>query len=734
MTMTERSRMSWFRSRNLPRTLASTLALGLWCSLPSGCQSASESTSSGTPASADETAPDDPRLVALRREVRDLITTARDRVFPALVNIDVVSLEYQGGKETKNRSTGSGTIISPDGYVLTNAHVTDDGSRFFLILSDKQRVPGKLIGEDPWTDLAIIKIDTSKLKDPTAPLPFAKFGDSDQLGVGDYVLAMGSPFALSRTVTLGIVSNTERVFTSSRDAGEVDEMLLNWEQRTGLFTNWIQHDALINPGNSGGPLVNLQGQVVGVNTRGGSGNAFATPSNLAKFVATNLQASGEVPRSSIGASFRHTQNTGIAEGVLIDSVDSAGPANSAGLRAGDVIVAIDGKPANVRYAEEIPPLLRQLAEKPIGAKVSIAYKRKDQPAAAELVTEKLLKDKGDEAALRVWGLTAKQITERLAKQRKLGTTSGAMISSIRGGGPAEQAEPKLGWGDVVKSIDDTPITSLESLVEKYKQINQLKDKPEYVLIRFEREGKDFVTLIKPKPEDRPDPPPELPKAWIGVATQPVIKNMAEKLGIGDQRGYRVVRVYSGTKAAEAGLKIGDIILALNGERLSPRGLQDAGVLNRAVRQRSIDEKSTLSVLRDGKVMDLSITLEATRPTPEEAKRERDRDFELAVRDITFFDREDEKWDQSVQGVIVDSAEPAGWAGLAGVAGGDLIQRIGDYEVTDLASYKLAMKAIKDAQPERVVVVVYRGVRTFFRFIEPDWKPTTKNEQPAAGKS
>lgn len=669
-------------------------------------------------------AEDDARIAMLRNNVRQMVASARDKVFPALVNIDVVTLEYQNGKETKNRSTGSGTIISADGHVLTNAHVTDQGHKFWCILADKQRVPATMVGEDPWTDLAIIKIDVSKLSGD-AKLAFASFGDSSELGVGDYVLAMGSPFALSRTVTLGIISNTERVFTSSRDAGEVDEMMLNWEQRTGLFTTWIQHDALINPGNSGGPLVNLKGQIVGVNTRGGSGMAFATPSNMARQVAESLISKGEVPRSSIGASFRHTQNTGIERGVLIDSVEEDAPAAQAGLRSGDVITAINGEAINTRFAEEVPPLLKRIADNPIGTSIKFDYIRSGQPAIATVTTEKLLRDRGEEAALRTWGVTAQRITDRAAQLRKLPSTKGALVTSLRSGGPAEQAEPKLGWGDVIRSLDGQPIDSLNDLVEAYKRVASMKDKPEFVLIEFERDRKSFVTLLKPKADDRPDPAPELPKAWIGLATQPVVRTMAEKMGNSEARGFRVSRVYSKTNAAAADLRVGDIITAINGDKVQPRGLQDAGLFNREIRRKSIDDAVTLSIIRNQQTVEVPIKLERTRTTAEEVPRVRNQDFEMAVREITFFDREDNAWEDAVQGMLVDSVEPAGWAGLAGIQGGDLIQRIGEDAITDAASYRAAMEKIKQTQPERVVFVVYRGVRTFFRFVEPDWKPTQR---------
>lgn len=691
-------------------------------SLAGGCQSSAGRGS------------DDPRLAELRAETRAIISSARDKVFPSLVNIDVVTMNYQGGKESKSLSGGSGTIISSDGFVLTNAHVTDDGWKFWCVLSDKQRVPAKLIGEDPWTDLAILKIDPASLKDGANDLPAAGFGDSATLQTGDYVLAMGSPFALSRTVTLGIVCNTERVFTGGF-GGERADLGLNSEQRTGTFTNWIQHDALINPGNSGGPLVNLTGQVIGINTRGGGGNSFATPSNMARQVAEKLIASGEVERSWIGASIRHTRDTGIQQGALIDSVDEEGPAVKAGVRAGDVLTSINGTPVNAPFVEQVPPLLKLIADQPVGSEIVLGVVRDGSPTMIHVKTEKLQRDKGEEAALRTWGITAQRITDQAAKWRRLTSTRGVLVSSLRNDGPAAQAEPKLNWGDVITAVDGAETLTLQSLIDAYTRIDRMKDKPEYVMIQFEREGKDYLTLIKPKPEDRPDPPPELPKAWIGVATQPVIKNLSEKLaaqgGESDVRGFRIVRVYSGTRAAAAGLRVGDIITKFNGDRMAPKNLAEAGMLTRAIKQASIDSDAELAIVRDGKPMQITLPLERTRLSPEEAKRVRDTDFELVVRDITFFDREDLRWDDTVKGVFVDNVEMAGWAGLGGVSPGDLIQRIGDAAVTDLASYKAAMDAVKKAEPKRIVFVVYRGSRTYFRFVEPEWKPIVNDKNAPA---
>ncbi|MBC7772149.1 MAG: PDZ domain-containing protein, partial [Pyrinomonadaceae bacterium] len=568
---------------------------------------------------------------------------------------------------------GSGTIISPEGYILTNAHVTNEGAKFWCTLSDKRRLSAKLIGEDPFTDLAVLQIDKKEITAAGSGAAIARFGDSDTLKVGDYVMAMGSPFSLSRTVTLGVVSNTERVFTSG--LGEVEEMTIDGSQRTGLFTNWIQHDALINPGNSGGPLVSLKGEVIGVNTRGGSGLSFATPSNMAKAVADALIAKGEVLRSAVGISFRHIEETGYTAGVFVDSVEKDGPAAAAGVQAGDLVLSLNGDNVTVRFPEQIPPLLKRISDLEIGSSLVLAYERRGEKGAATLTTKKLLKDKPDEESLRDWGLTVKRLTARMARNLRLDSTEGALIDSVRSGSTAQTAEPSLDYGDIVRSIDGKPITQVTDMIEYYKQIAAMEKPPEFVLMQFERQGKNFLTLVKSRPDKPQDPPREVAKSWVGVATQPFLQKLADKMGAPYEPGFRITRVYPGTKAADAGLKVGDLILGINKDKFRPKGMQEAGAFNRAVRTVPIDEKAEIVVLREGEKLTLPIVMEKTRTTPEEARRDKNTDFELVVREITFFDRDENRWDDNVKGVLIDGAESAGWAGLGGLRGGDLIQRI-----------------------------------------------------------
>ncbi|MBS0198546.1 MAG: PDZ domain-containing protein [Planctomycetes bacterium] len=663
----------------------------------------------------------------LREAMRSMVAKARDRVYPCLVNISVITVSYYGGKETKGGSTGSGTILSPEGYVLTNQHVVNDGRKFRVTLADKRELPATLVGEDVLTDLAVLKIDISKLN-PGEVLPHADFGESGKLVVGDTVMAMGSPLALSRSVTLGIVSNTDRVFTA--DSGDDVEELAFERGRTGLFTSWIQHDAAINPGNSGGPLVDLDGRVVGVNAIkiGSSGIGLAIPQSLAQPVYESLIKNGEVARSSIGVALKSIKRSDYKEGVIVNSVVKNSPADKAGLKAGDLITAMDGKAVTVRFPEEVPPFARQIAEKKVGSVVTFEYRRGDQTGKAEITTEKMLKETGDEASLRLWGVTVREITEKLARDLQLDDANGAFVTSIRSGSPAEVAEPQIMPGDIIREVDGQPVKTMAAAVEAYKAIMSKDPIPEFLLVGFDRQGKSFVTIIKPRPDKKEDPPREVAKSWIGIATQVVLKDLAEKLGDKSWLGFRITRVYPGTVAAKSDLKVGDIIVALNGDKFAPRTAQEAGALNRKIRALPTAQPAKITVIREGKTVEVSVDLERSRITREEALKDDNKDFELSVRELTFFDRDESRWGDDVSGVLVENCERAGWAGLAGVNAGDLIQHIGSDEIKDIPSYRKAMEKIAKEQPAKVTFVVLRGTRTYFLFAEPDWKPITKKEE------
>jgi serine protease Do len=663
----------------------------------------------------------------LREDMRAMVAQARDKVYPALVNISVITVSYWGGKETKGGATGSGTILSSEGYVLTNQHVVNDGRKFRITLADKRELPATLVGEDPLTDLAVLKIDVTKLS-PGEKLPFASFGESGKLVVGDTVMAMGSPLALSRSVTLGIVSNTERVFTA--DGGDDVEEMAFERGRTGLFTSWIQHDAAINPGNSGGPLVDMEGRVVGVNAMkiGSSGIALAIPQSLAEPVYNSLIKNGEVTRSYMGLALKAIKRSDYTEGVIINSVAKDGPADKAGLKPGDLIVSWNAQPVTVRFPEEVPLFARRIADLPVGSNIAAGYKRSGEAREAKIVTEKLLKETGDESALRLWGISLAEITEKMAYDLKLASSEGALVIGTRSGSPAETAEPQIKPGDIIRSVDGKPVVKIKDAIEAYKTIMSSDPIPERVMFAIDRQGKNILTIVKPRPDKKEDPPREVAKGWIGIATQAVLKNLAEKLGDPTFTGFRITRIYPGTLAATSDLKVGDIITAVNGERVTPKTIQESGDLDRKIRKLPISSEAKLSVIRDGKPVDVTLQTERTRITREEALKDNNKDFELTVRELTFFDRDEARWSDQVAGVLVENVERAGWAGLAGLGEGDLVQRINDIEITDIPTFRKTMEKIAKDQPAKVTFFCLRGTRTFILFAEPDWKPLAKSEK------
>jgi serine protease Do len=662
------------------------------------------------------------RVDQLRHDLREMIASARDRVFPSLVNIRVLTSRYFNGEEQKGQSVGSGTIISPKGYVLTNYHVARNGRKFICTLSDKQEINAELVGEDPLTDLAILKLNLDELSDKGNSLSYATLGDSDSLIIGDTVMSMGSPWALSRSVTLGIISNTDRVFTDSVDDTGVRR--LNRDQRTGIFTNWIQHDSAISPGNSGGPLVNLSGEVVGVNALGSrtGGMGFAIPSNLAIEVATAIIKNGQVPRSWFGWKLKPIKKSGFTEGVLINSVNEKGPAATAGVEAGDIIVKIDDQPVTLWFPEQKPPLLAHLASYPAGSKVSLERSRDGELETLTLTTSKLEADRGREASFRNWGLVAIEITPSMARNRRLSIDSGVLIQSVRPGSPAQVAEPQLGRDDVIVSVNDTSIETLSDLIDIHESQESDNESPTEWLFEFSRRERNQITLLKSRKNKGTGVSLEVAKAWIGIAVQPVVANLAKHLGIPGSNGFRITRVYPGTLAEQSDLETGDIIVKLNGDALRPNGRQDAGMLHRQVRRLEIGDTATVTVLRDGTEQDISLTLERTRLTASEVEREINEDFGFTLRGLTFFDRDENRWPNDLKGLLIEKVERAGWAQLGGLRARDLVLSIDGQAVENLRQFRDIMDSVTRSRKERIIFVVLRGVETRFQYIEPDWAP------------
>src|SRR5215831_1987891 len=330
---------------------------------------------------------------------------AIDAVYPALVRIEVVFEEGEGGRMRKAQASGSGTIIDKEGHILTNHHVAGRATRIVCRLPNGEYVDAKLVGTDALSDLAVIKLDLSSRRDPKAPLPVAKFGDSDKLKVGDVVLAMGSPSGLSQSVTKGIVANTAMIMPFSQ------EFMLDGEN-VGELIRWIGHDAVIYHGNSGGPLVNLKGEIVGINEVGIATMGGAIPSNLAKKVAQELIEHGSVSRSWIGVEVQPLlKEMTNSKGILVSSVLTNSPGKTAGILPGDFITEVNGKPVVESRSPEDMPLFNQMVlSAPVGSKMTIKGIRDGKPQTWELTTKIRERNLANESEISEWGLTVRNFT------------------------------------------------------------------------------------------------------------------------------------------------------------------------------------------------------------------------------------------------------------------------------------------------------------------------------------
>jgi len=379
----------------------------------------------------------------------------------------------------KQRSLGSGVVVSGDGYILTNNHVVADADEILVTLSDKKKYEAKVIGKDPKSDLALIKIKTENT------IPAARLGDSDKLMVGDWVVAIGNPFGLGTTVTAGIVSAKGRVIGA------------------GPYDNFIQTDASINPGNSGGPLFNLDGEVIGINTAivapsgGNVGIGFAIPINMAKSVMPQLKERGKVIRGWLGVSIQVVtqeikEKFGLKteEGALIGEITKDSPADKGGLKRGDVIISFDDK--KVKVMKSLPAMV---AETPVGKEVEILIIRKGKEKRLTVKIGELKEETKTAVAItpeieKAFGLSVQELTPELAESLALKGEKGVVISGINKGSPASDAG--LQRGDLIQEIEHEPIENLSD----YKRIMKGSSSKKQILIVIKHRGHSRYVVLK----------------------------------------------------------------------------------------------------------------------------------------------------------------------------------------------------------------------------------------------
>jgi len=370
---------------------------------------------------------------------------------------------------------GSGIILSEDGYILTNQHVIEQAGEIEVQLMDDRKFPAKVVGKDARTDLALLKVDASGL--PVLPL-----GDSDKLEVGELVLAIGNPFGLEHSVSLGIVSRKGRALGSA-----------------GTFTDYIQTDASVNPGNSGGPLLNMRGEVIGINTAVIPNRqvAFAIPINLAKSLLPELQTRGRIAWGFLGVSIQDvTQELAKAMGVpdvkgaLVNNVLAGQPAEMAGIKRGDIIVQFDGKAISTVRA-----LQRAVSFTPVGKQVEVQIFRGGKLETMTVkVGEAATAERRAAAppARRDLGMTVEELDAEKVKKFKLREgEEGLIVSDVVKGGPAASAGIRA--GDLIREVNRREVRSLEG----YRSVLR-RDEGEGDLFLLQRGQAHIYVAVKPK--------------------------------------------------------------------------------------------------------------------------------------------------------------------------------------------------------------------------------------------
>ena len=364
----------------------------------------------------------------------------------------------QGPREDRQQGAGSGFIISKDGYIVTNNHVVEGATEVTVTLANKKEYAAKVIGRDPKTDVALVKIESKE------PLTVASLGDSDQLRVGEWVVAVGNPFGLSNTVTKGIVSAKNRVIGA------------------GPYDDFIQTDAPINPGNSGGPLFNLKGEVVGINTAivpNGQGIGFAVAVNTAKALIPQLESKGEVTRGYLGVAIQAITPElvkGLSlkdeKGALVAGVTKGSPAETAGIKSGDVIVRFDGK--DVAEVGALPALV---AATPIDTTVPVKILRNGSDQTLSVKVGRMPGERAEaaiqtggpaESASGKWGLALRDLDARMAQRAGVAPGEGVLVAAVKPDSAAERAG--IRQGDVILEVNRHKVTSVaEAQAEAKKQ-------------------------------------------------------------------------------------------------------------------------------------------------------------------------------------------------------------------------------------------------------------------------
>lgn len=401
-------------------------------------------------------------------DFREIVSTSKDAVFPAVVYIRCLSEDFSRGKKQTLAVSGSGVIISPDGRVVTNWHVIDKAVEIRCQLNDGTEAYADIVGSDKDCDIALLQ-----LRKIERELPFASIGDSTALNEGDFVMAMGAPFGLSRSVSIGIVSCTERYL-----------------EEKGLYSLWLQTDASICPGNSGGPLVNTAGEVIGINTlgsnSGGGDLGFAVPSEMVKLLIDRLSEYGQANWSWTGLQLQPLKDFDKniyfegEHGVIVSGTDLASPAKMAGIKVQDRIVAIAGEPVTVLRPMHLPAIRKLIGLLPKDVPTTFTIEREGQRIDIDVTPIAKGNTEGDELDCPRWDMTLKLINRFDNPDLYFHSKEGVFVNSIKS--PGNAAKSGLQKNDIVVKIGNENVLDINDIERIHKRsLEEIDDNPRLVL-------------------------------------------------------------------------------------------------------------------------------------------------------------------------------------------------------------------------------------------------------------
>ncbi len=409
-----------------------------------------------------------------RFDFRDVIRDAKQAVFPTVVFVRAVRETLQGGQTLRQEVSGSGVLISPAGEFLSNWHVIDKAQEIRCMLHDGRAFSARVLASDKDLDLALLQLEWPP--ESGEPLPYARLGNSDAVEEGDFVMAMGAPWGLSRSVSIGIISSSRRYLPTLSE-----------------YNHWLQTDASISPGNSGGPLVNTEGDVIGINTRGiliGGDTGFAIPSSVIQELLPAMRQEGRINWNYTGLLFQPLNdfNRNIyfdyTEGLMVASVDPASPAERAGILTGDRVLAIGEHPVTARFEEDLSDVRRSLGLLPLHVPVSFDLMRGAVAVQAWVTPVEKGTVEGDSLDCPRWDFTVKVINRFDTPDLFFYRREGVFVYGVRHPGNAQRAglQPR----DIILEIDGSPVASLEEVRQHHAQ----------AMTNLEERTRAFLTILR----------------------------------------------------------------------------------------------------------------------------------------------------------------------------------------------------------------------------------------------